>query len=259
MDSSSNVGNAHEGNNRSSDLQWGSIDRITSRTTHDLFADFEDDTERINSPELPRLPTNRASITSRKNDRDESLASSSDAPLFSSDDLPSSSADNYLEHRRKRQHRRTWFEPEDLSNLSSFPKPSLPDRTPRTRGPFKRTFDSGVWFGSDETEEDEKIDLGEVTKLDVKAREGSELFEDEAGDYVDELNAISRLSQEDSPAELVGSVMQNIEDPGNSEGPVFPYWQKQPEDLHTFHQLQRQAQKKVQDFIDAGENVIDLS
>ena len=266
MDLASNINNL-DGGNSNGDLHWRSVDGVASEIPFDFLSDLRDDDEYLKLPEPPRLPVQPAFQRSKKRDRDEHLASSSDAPLFSSDDLPSSSADNYLEQRRKRQYQRTWFEPEHSNHTSTFLKPSLTNfdkpsssaTTHRTRGPFKRAYDSGVWLGSDETQEDEDADLDEIIKWDAEVIERHGLFGDEASDFADEPNGSRRLSQDDFYAILVESAMHNIEDPGNVEGLVFPYWQKQPEDLRLFHLLQREAQKRVLDCVDTGGEDLDLS
>jgi len=264
-----------EGGRRRPQNKWakkidglGSQDTIISASTQELFDDLYNDIERSNPPTLPQFP-NRATLpVSRKRDRDELIASSSDAPLFSSDDLPSSSADNYLEKRRKRQHQRSWFEEDDLSNIAS---PSVSTRAQyssdtvlrspikRDRGPFTRAFDSGVWMGSDETTGDVYCD--ETTGLNLEEIEESEIAEDEEGsdDIIDGATFLARTPEKQWRTDLITKAMQTIEDPGDFEGPVFPYWQKQPENLEAFHILQKAAQVLVSKCVDQGEEELDLS
>lgn len=265
MDLPYNVRNALQCS-KDKDVLWGSVDGITSETTHDLCEDLQNDSEGSKAPELPRLPTRHAIPTSKKRDREEYLASSSDPPLFSSDDLPSSSADNYLEQRHKRQYQRSWFEPEDLSNLSTGSKSSpvtVEERSSRakirsSRGPFTRAFDSGVWMGSDETEEND-VDLHEDIGKNTQAVPDFEAFGDEDIDLAEEACALSQTPEEDRYGALVHKAMQTIEDPNDFDGPVFPYWQKQPNYLQAFHSRQELAQKRVSECIDKGAEDLDLS
>ncbi len=243
----------------------GPPDTIISESTQELLDDLCNEDERSKHPTLPRFPI-RATSSSRKRDRDESNASSSDAPLFSSDDLPSSSADNYFEKRRKRQHQRSWFEDEDSSNIarpslstiaqqSSKLGPCSPE--PRIRGPFTRAFDSGVWMGSDETTEDVDCD---PMDLNCEEMEEIEITEDEESDTIsDGITFLARIPGKQRREELFIKAMQTVEDPGDFEGPVFPYWQKQPDDLEAFHNLQKAAQLKISECVDQGKEELDLS
>lgn len=76
---------------------------------HDALEKIEGASENVerssgayHSPYLPVtfLPLK----ASKKRDREEWFASSSDASLFSSDDIRISSAEKYQQHRHKRQH-----------------------------------------------------------------------------------------------------------------------------------------------------------
>ena len=252
-------------NNRHKNALYESVDSTTSGLTRDL----EDDAEPPKLPKLPQLPTKPGLSKNRKRDRDEYLASSSDAPLFSSDDLPSSSADNYLGRRQKRQYQRAWFELEDTANLATNEKQSLaaveidsPDaKTPlaRGRGPFTRAFDSGVWLGSDETEINEELDLDEDMHKDVEAITGFGSFEDEEIAPPGQLSPSGQVLEWTWNRVLTCKAMQTTEDAGDFEGLLFPYWQKQPENLQEFHALQREAQKKVITCVETGDETVDLS
>jgi hypothetical protein len=75
--------------------------------------------------------------------RDDSTPS--DGPLFSSDP-PDPSVDQYFQPRRKRQYRGTWWG--EVANHSP-PEPA----PQRTKSGFSRNMDSGIWMGSDNTDE----------------------------------------------------------------------------------------------------------
>lgn len=193
----------------------------------------------------------------KKRDIDEMLVSSSDAPLFSSDDLPASSAENYLAHRHKRQQRRLWYEDDERVHCARR-SPITPRQ--RQRGPFKRTHDSAVWLASDESTEDEQAEREEAIR-GVSRVIGEGEFQDSDEEVVleegiegeiDTLEGVTQLA-------LVDKAMQTVEDPGDSEGPVFPYWQQQPENLKQFHMFQFAAQKTVLGCVDRGEETLDLS
>ena len=238
-----------------------SFDAVTSATTLDLFTDIQDSNEIPEIHKLPELPCFIASTVNKKRDRDEYLASSSDAPLFSSDDLPASSAENYYGPRVKRQHRRAWYETEE-----SLKAPSATEK-PRMRGPFKRTQDSGVWLGSDESTEAEDNDWHDAIQRTLRVLgsggsiDGDEKLwhEDEIELDGDKAHERSQTLEEKLQQALVNRALQMTEDPGGFEGPVFPYWQKQPGHLMGFHLVQEQAQKKVALCVEQGGEVVDLS
>ncbi|RDW77484.1 hypothetical protein BP6252_05537 [Coleophoma cylindrospora] len=75
---------------------------------------------------------------------------SSDPPLFSSDDDPS--ADNYTNKRQKRKYRGPWFHQQPASDSPS--DSSEQNQQVKSKRTLARQFDSGVWLGSDGTEED---------------------------------------------------------------------------------------------------------
>lgn len=240
-------------------------DSITPATTLDLFTDVQDSTESLLDPTLPQLPSPIPYNLNKKRNRDDYLASSSDAPLFSSDELPASSAENYNEPRVKRQHQRPWFEIDDgwsgVSVHSSTKKPHM-------RGPFKRTYDSGVWLGSDESREKEDIDRQDAVRRALRVMESGgsidgddELWdEDERGfGQKDKVHESTQTLEEKLQQALINRALQLTEDPGGFEGPVFPYWQKQPAHLMGFHLVQERAQKKVVSCVEDGVEVVDLS
>lgn len=173
---------------RSREIQrpQGPEDTIVS-STHELLDELSHAIEPSKSPILPPMPLRLAPSTSRKRDRDDWIATSSDAPLFSSDDLLSSSADNYVQKRRKRQHQRPWYEEEGPSNLANLNRArilkhsyegdeTIKSAAPHPRGPFKRSYDSGVWMGSDESTEygDGDVISDKAMDQDVKEMETSD-------------------------------------------------------------------------------------
>jgi hypothetical protein len=108
--------------------------------------------------ELPPLPTSQASPRKyslsplrRKRSRSEyelEPATSSDPALFSSDE-PAPSAELYSAKRRKDKWRGTWW------------GERLRAEAAREKRLFKRSYDSGIWMGSEDTEsslEDEFLD-----------------------------------------------------------------------------------------------------
>ena len=207
---------------------------------------------------LPSLSTSKY----RKRDRDEYLANSSDAPLFSSDDLPSSSADNYLEHRQKRQYQRSWFEPEDMSPTKEpNPRPTkgcLSISKPRhARGPFIRNIDSGIWMGSDDSEEADGLPPEEKRSDSESAPQNATFHGD--GSRSPPVEFISQSPAEDQHRALINLALQNTEDPCLFEGPVFPYWQKQPTNLKAFHVMQKIVERHVLGCLENGLEDIDLS
>lgn len=252
----------------SSDMRsstFEALDTIMSSTTLKLFTDFQDSTESSEAPTLPELPSFIASTVNKKRDRDEYLASSSDAPLFSSDDLPASSAENYCGPRVKRQHRRTWYETDESWNSVTIPS-SI--KKPRMRGPFKRTHDSGVWLGSDESTENVNTDRQEAVRRTLRVMETGDSINDDEElwhedekelDHGDPVHESTQTLEEKLQQALIEKALQITEDPGGFEGPVFPYWQKQPGQLASFHSIQEQAQKKVALCVEQGGEAIDLS
>ena len=249
-----------------SSLTSETLDSITSATTFDYFyTDSPDSIEDPEGPSLPDLPRLIPDSVNKKRNHEEYLASSSDAPLFSSDDLPASSAENYIEPRVKRQHQKLWYEINQgwsgVSLHSSVRKPAM-------KKPFQRNYDSAVWMGSDESTENEDIDRQEAVRNALRVMEvgGSidgddELWHsDEEGlDLGDDIHENTQTLEEKLQQALVKRALQLTEDPGGFEGPVFPYWQKQPNYLSGFHLVQAQAQQKVALCVEEGAEVVDLS
>lgn len=109
-------------------------------------------------PSLPSLPSGLApsfyNNTGRgKRARLSSAPASSDPPLFSSDDDPS--AENYEDpkRRQKMRYRGPWYKQEP--DNSAFPNQG--ER--KGKRTLERQFDSGVWLGSDSTDEDADYDF----------------------------------------------------------------------------------------------------
>ena len=245
------------------------LESITSATTFDLFTECQDSVESSGDPILPGLPSFTASSLSKKRDRDEYLASSSDAPLFSSDDLPASSAENYDVPRVKRQYHRLWYQHElgESRNRVTLTEPPS-TKKPRMRGPFKRTHDSGVWLASDESTDNEDNDRQDAVRRALRVMEnGGSIDGDEELwlegenelDLGDEVHENVQTLEEKLQRALVYKALRITEDPGGFEGPVFPYWQKQPANLMSFHINQVQAQRKVALCVEQGAEIVDLS
>ncbi len=240
-------------------------DSITSATTFDLLG--VTDLEPVNPEDMSmvELPLRSRPVTANhKRGCDEFLASSSEAqpfssdpPLFSSDDLPASSAENYLQHRHKRQQRRAWYEDEE--RISYVVKRS-PTKAPRARGPFTRKYDSAVWLGSDEDTENEEEPPADLIPKIFREKEngGKDDGKDEAVPGACSAGK-TLIGAEAKQAGLLAKAMQNVEDPAETQGPIFPYWQTQPKNLKEFHLFQDAAAKKVLGCVEAGEEVLDLS
>lgn len=78
-------------------------------------------------------------------------------------------------------------------------------------------------------------------------------------DHGDPVHESTQTLEEKLQQALIEKALQITEDPGGFEGPVFPYWQKQPGQLASFHSIQEQAQKKVALCVEQGGEAIDLS
>jgi hypothetical protein len=108
-------------------------------------------------PSLPSLPSGLApsfyNNTGRgKRARLSSAPISSDPPLFSSDDDPS--AENYEDpkRRQKMRYRGPWYKQEPDNSASN-------QGERKGKRTLERQFDSGVWLGSDSTDEDADYDF----------------------------------------------------------------------------------------------------
>jgi hypothetical protein len=94
------------------------------------------------SPPLPAQPSRRKRTRLTFN---HDQYTTSDPPLFSSDP-PDPSVDHYFQPRRKRQYRGTWWGPDPDAVHNS-------DSEHKSKADFARNLDSGVWMGSDNTDE----------------------------------------------------------------------------------------------------------
>lgn len=235
------------------------IDDITSNDTLHLFEDLQDDPKARSLPPLPRQSSRLTSPLNKKRDRNETLASSSDPPLFSSDDILASTSENYLDdHRNKRHHRRNWYEQEGVIPY----KAKDPSTRSRLRGPFSRKYDSGVWLNSDESTESEQDRRDAVHQaLNILGDDGS--VGGKNGYLALESESISGAAtpEEDQKMILYHKALQTTEDPGDFEGPIFPYWGEQPDAdrLQMFHTSQRHALNRVMECVESGKEVVDLS
>ena len=169
---------------------------------------------------------------------DEGVGSSSDAPIFSSDILDAtwenyttSPSPNEKASEQPKPHKRyrrgtCWDSSSQGTQIVSRNSP--PVTRSKSKRQFKRNIDSGVWMGSDGEAEDELEDL----KLDTASQH---------------------------PALAQTPRLRRMEDTGCFDGPVFPYWDDQPENLKSFWMMQRFAAEEVQRVIDEGQAVLDLS
>ena len=220
---------------------------------------FHDEaTQTSPQPSLPTLPLSRRLPTISLS---EAFATSSDPPLFSSDDLPASSAENYLQPHRKRQHRRAWYD-SDLDRRTKRLRLNNEheERHPRATTSIERNFDSGIFLESDEAEEAEdsaapSSTMGSSIPLDRwRSFQGYSEQPDHLLDPSVDLDA-----EPFNWAQLAELASRYVEDPGVYEGPVWPFWQPQPKDLDRYHALQRRAAAKVGAAFDSSSNSIDLS
>ena len=200
-------------------------------------------------PSLPlSVPCPLRRNTSRKRDVDEFIADSSDPPIFSSDDSPAT-VENYAQPNSnfKRQRSGPWYDHSGKGN--PLEQPHSPERS--RRRPFRRDLDSGVWMGSDETEE-----------IDEQPRQEKERLNDEVNVAIDCLSSTPVLPQEEKESGesfLFKMAAQYFEDPGLQRGPIFPYWQEQPHNLEVFHRTQRAALALAERYADSSQSILDLS
>lgn len=163
---------------------------------------------------------------------------SSDPLFFSSDDLQAASIENYTQPRLKNQHKRTCYE--------DFEPPTPKRRRIKSRrGPFKRNFDSACWVESDGSDE-----------------ERAKPYEQACGEYASSEASGLSLGAEATTytfEQLKSLALEASEDSFPSTGPVWPFWQPQPQDLTSFHQAQSKAVEKISAGIEDGKEAIDLS
>ncbi|KAG5943888.1 hypothetical protein E4U53_006992 [Claviceps sorghi] len=125
-------------------------------------------------PSLPRLPAvswNEHSQTFSNNPRKRvrhpgsgASYNSSDPAVFSSDDDPG--LDNYVEGRKKKRYVGTWFQQHPTSSDSTFSETvTLPQ--PKRERKLVRQFDSGVYLGSDGSDDlsSEELELPARSRL----------------------------------------------------------------------------------------------
>lgn len=206
------------------------LDSMNSCKTTNASDELCDDSETLRASTLPPLPSTNARPARKKRERDEWLASSSDVPLFSSDDLLASSSDLYLnEHRRKRRHRGAWYQEQQVPIYPTTH--GSPPRKPRSKGPFRRNMDSGVWLGSDESTGSEEAEYSRklaIRKACVVMDIGGfmdDMDDDKAAANLPGSNdVLGRASEvEDEFVAVYHKATQVIEDQEGFEGLVFPY------------------------------------
>lgn len=83
------------------------------------------------------------------------ISTSSDPAMFSSDDDPA--LDNYVQGRRKKRYIGSWFQQHPAPSESSLCEESRHVPRPKKKRAFQRQLDSGVWMGSDTSED--SVDL----------------------------------------------------------------------------------------------------
>ena len=212
----------------------------------------------LNSPFVPRgkalLTKVEAPPTAQKRDHDGFLTTSSDPPLFSSDGpIYDSSALDYEQPRQKRQHPGPWYGKQHVTVMKRR-QPGI--QRPRRKEPLRKV-DSGVYLGSDESTGSELLAEHEAAHDDLQLM-GVHGMNDAYGAMSEQEDEKSGIFTEPKLASLVDKAMQTVDDPGDFGGPVFPYWQKQPESLHNFHMFQQHAYEKVLGAVEHGEEVVDL-
>ena len=184
----------------------------------------------IDIPSSPPLPSPRCLAfpftVGRKRPREDYLPTSSDVPMFSSDDA-SISAENYLQQRNKRQYRGPWW------NVPVRGTGSEP--LPRKKREFKRTVDSGVWMGSDETNESEEQLGDENVPSTLQDRQNTEVGIGNEYNF----GFVARR--------LLGDI------------PVFARPLEQERDLEATSEAQTNAFNRIQQCVDTGLEIIDLS
>ena len=210
------------------------------------FISFEE-----TEPQLPMIfPSAQATPIK---DLDAIFATSSDPPLFSSDDFPTSSAEHYTQPRRKRQHRRTWFEDEEQNSKRTCFSRAVKVK----RGKFSRNFDSGIWLGSDESIESEVSGKGDTDDIERVWP----LLEDTADVPENEDTKVVVISVKKGPEwerHLRAKALRTVDDPEDFNGPIWPYWQNQPKDLRQANRVQQSVAQKIGNLIFKGQDIIDL-
>lgn len=95
-------------------------------------------------------------------------------------------------------------------------------------------------MGSDQDDEINDLDMGSITV--------SESFD-------------TRFQQQsiEPAAGALGAFLSTCDDPETFEGPVFPYWDVQPDCLKAFWRMQKAAVKEINRCVDRGSETVDLS
>ena len=241
------------------------MDSSTSELTSDDSFSVSKDDDAFMLPLRPRTPVSQQSC-SHKRTFDDYVATSSDPPLFSSDG-PDACAEDYLQPKTKRQHKKPWYEIEDKGLADESMSCT---RRPRERGPFRRNFDSGIHMGSDdsidietsgyETHKAEQVG-GENNWTTKDGEEQPGKWEDDGeGD-----SSVSPTKEEKTQCSrtswLAEKAMKVFNDEDAMEDPtaVFPYWQKQPEDMTLYHLCQVISRGMVHHCAEQGTETVDLS
>ena len=179
-------------------------------------------------PRPPRTLTSPSLLhkSSRKRQNNHLLQSedslpSSDPAYFSSDDIANASVENYSVERKKRRYQGCWWEHNQYrdqdqdqdqhrhrSHAYAHVLAKVDDKSvggsegitvgkkqqqqPKSKG-FSRNFDSGVWMGSDDSED--QLDGVELLKQEAEARQSFAFSRDKDG-YLSNSNALGALDEE---------------------------------------------------------------
>ncbi|KAL9611693.1 MAG: hypothetical protein Q9167_003688, partial [Letrouitia subvulpina] len=144
----------------------------------------------------------------------------SDAPVFSSDDLQQDSLENYS-HSATYRNKRQRSGPwwESSHQPQNLDSTVISPLRRNKKREFRRNIDSGVWMVEDDDEDD---------------------------DY----SVISNPK--------IGNLKTVTSDSGWLGGPLFPFWDEQPQDVQAFWQIQAEAVNRVNECVDNSSAVVDL-
>lgn len=235
---------------------------ITPGSPKAISDSHEENPDSWPSSKLSVFPKN---VWSSRNKRssEEMVASSSDPPSFPSDPLHESSSENYPHDREQKQHRRTSYGESISAASPSVGRPLV--RAPRLKGPSERNLDSGLCMPSDEdTEYEAPVEDACDDTVDETPHEshtedsiGPQTLPDDLADRT--LSEIS--SQVTAKDALRTMALETLEYPGDFEGPLFPYWQPQPEadELDEINISMDHAHDRIVDCENTSREMLDLT
>lgn len=168
----------------------------------------------------PLLPANHSLSCRKKRSRSRSIFdhhTSSDPPLFSSDP-PDEGIENYNGHRKKRKHRGTWWN--HSSSRDYVVEDSAGEQSYKRKQNFARNFDSGVFMGSDRTEDSLDLTLddshtytGSEAPRPTFAFQNQAVAHDNAGKHMKRYGPDSQRTLSTDPDTSAGLVvLQCVED-----------------------------------------------